>query len=148
MTLDKERKTLERLSNTFDGLVERTIDTVSLQHKTLKEALTSQLPLQLELEMLVKRLHYLHDNVELEVDEAYAIAIATQMKNSYRDITYTQAKDYAKADPEYKSAKKFLYDVRKVRDEAKGCLEVVNTRRYTLNNMTNAIVAGVENSIL
>lgn len=148
MTLDDIKQQLAEVEESFEELFEESIDLVSLQDKTLKEALKTQLPLQLQLEVIVRRLFFLYDQAEIEMDESYSIAIAQQMKNSYRDITFTQAREYAKADPDYKSARQLLAKIRKTRDEAKGCLEVVNSRKYTLNNLTNSIIAGVENTIL
>jgi len=144
----KHEAQLHHLINEFDEIYDRTIDIVRLDGKTLKDTLVSQLPMQLELEMFVKRINYLHDLIEMDVEEAYAVAIANVIKKSQRELTATQAKDYSKADPEYRVSKRLLLDARKVRDEARGCLEVVNTRRFTLNNMTNSVIAGVEHAYL
>ncbi len=145
MDIEKE---LESLEEAFNKLFDEAIDMLELNGRTLKEALVTQLPMQIQIEVIVRRLYYLYDETELEVDAAYAKALQSEMKDSYRDVSISEAKEYAKADQTYKDFRRLLNRVRKVRDEAKGTLEVINSRKYTCNNLTNSIVAGVESTIL
>lgn len=145
MDIEKE---LEKLEEQFEKLFDEVIDILELNGRTLKEALVTQLPMQVQVEVLVRHLCYLYDEAEVEVESAYSKAVKDQMHDSYRDVNISEAKIYAKADPVYKDYCRLLNKVRKVRDEARGTLDIVNSRKYTCNNLTNSIVAGVDSTIL
>lgn len=148
MTLNDIENTFSSLEKQFDELFDEIIDNVSLDDKTLKEALTTQLPMQLQLESLAKKAAYLYDNMEVALDDAYGQAIKEEMSDGYRSVTIAEAKAYAASNTNYKHAKRMMSKVRKLRDEIKGSLSVIDSRKYTLHSLTNAIVAGVDRTIL
>ena len=148
MTLNDIENDYQRLSDKFDSVFDGLIDAVELNGKSLKEALKTQLPLQLEMETLSKRANYLQDNIDILVDDEFGKAISAAMKDGYRSVTINEAKLSAASNTSYKHAKRTAAKVRRLKDEIKGCLEVVNSRKYTLHAMTNALVAGVDNIIL
>jgi hypothetical protein len=125
-----------------------TIDSVSLDGVILKEALKNQIDLQLAWEVLVKRINKTFELCELEVESTYAAAVSAELKNAYKTVNITEAKEYAKANPDYQDARKLLIDIREVRDEAKGILSAIESRKYILNNITNAVVASAESHII
>lgn len=148
MTLNDVENSLDALSKEFDELFEEIIPLVSLEDKTLKEALKSQLPMQLQLESISKKANYLYDNAEVSLEDAYGNAVRHEMSDGYRSVTIAEAKTYAYANKEYKHAKRITIKAKRLRDEIKGCLSVVETRKYTCHSLTNAIVAGADNTIL
>jgi hypothetical protein len=142
------RKELKRLETDFNALFNDTLPLFDLSGNTLKVCLINQLPMQVEWEMMVRKLSYLHDECELEMESAYAAAFKNEMSNPYAKVSTTEAKEFAKADPTYQQFRRALNSVKQVRDEARGCLDTVQSRKYTCNSLTNAIVAGVDSTIL
>ena len=146
---------LQKIKTRFDSQVKiyeqtynDTVDLVSLDGVILKEALKNQIELQLAWEVIVKRINKTYELCELEVESTYAGAVSAELKNAYKTVTITEAKEFAKADPDYQDARRLLIDVREVRDEAKGILSTVESRKYILNNITNSVVASVETHII
>lgn len=143
------------LVKSYDDLVEiyeDKLDTlekeIDINNMKLNEALKSQLQLQLDWEMLSKQVNYLFDYSEAEVESTYSNAIEVEMKNQQRMCTISEARDYARANKDYKQAKRIMIKIKQLRDECKGILEVIHSRKYILNNMTNALVSGVNDMIL
>lgn len=146
---------LQKIKTRFDAQVKvyeqtynDTIDTVSLDGVILKEALKNQIDLQLSWEVIVKRINKTYEMCELEVENCYAAAVSSEIRNAYKSVSITEAKEFAKADVEYQEARRLLIDIREVRDEAKGILSTVESRKYILNNITNSVVASVETHII
>lgn len=54
----------------------------------------------------------------------------------------------AKGDPDYLKARRLLNRIRHIRDEARGILDAVVSRKYVLNNITSAVTTGTERTIL
>lgn len=136
------------LQKSFDGLYDEAIETVPLENMKLVEALKSQIPMQMQWETLHKTACRYHDMIETEMESIYSEAISDELRNSYKSTSISEAREFAKTDNEYKEYRRLLVDIRSLRDDVKGVLEVITSRKYILNNMSNAIVAGVEDHIL
>jgi hypothetical protein len=139
---------IEDLHKNFDSMYDEAIETVPLDNMKLVEALKSQIPMQMQWETLHKTACRYHDVVENEMESIYSEAISGELRDSYKSVSISEAREFAKTDFEYKEYRALLVDIRSLRDEIKGVLEVITSRKYTLNNMSNAIVAGVEDHIL
>ena len=148
MSLSALEKRLNELVDIFDQLYEESLKRISLDNITLKEALVNQIPLMLDWEIVVKELNYIHDQCLDEVDSCYALAIKTLMNDAYKSLSISEAKEYAKADLSYRNAKSLYNKIKQKRDEAKSMMDVIDSRKYILNNLTNAIVSSNENHIL
>jgi hypothetical protein len=132
----------------FDQLYEDTVDDISVSDKVLKEALSTQVDLQLQWGMFGKNLSHLHDICEMEVEAAYATAVGREMKDGYKSVNISEAKEYAKADADYKAAKRLLIDIRQLRDNTREINEAIISRKYVLNNITGAVIASAENHMI
>lgn len=138
----------DKLKEDYEELFKDTEDLVEINHKKIKTALKDQIVIELNWELMAKKLSNLYDLCEVEVDSSYSDAIKNAMSDRYKEVTFTEAKVYAKADPSYKSAVRLMHDIRHIRDECKGILESVKSRKFILNNLSNLIVAGSENHII
>lgn len=139
----------EEESKVYDELAETSLSLIELDGVTLKEALKTQMPLMVKWEIMTKKFDHLFNEAEILVDEAYGYALGNAYKaEKYREISTTEAKERAKADPTYKTAKRLMNKIRHSRDECRGIMGVVDSRKYILNNMTNAITAGMDRTIL
>ncbi len=147
-TIEDFTKRFKIISSNYEELLAKCEESILLEGISLKEALKSQLQLQMDWEVVSKRITYLCDQIENEMETAYAEAIKKELKDSYRSTSISEAKEFAKTDPDYKALRKLYINVKYTRDEARGVLDTVNSRKYLLNNMSNAIVASVEDTIL
>lgn len=136
------------LQDSFDSLYDEAIELVPLENMKLVEALKSQIPMQMQWETLHKTACRYHDMIETEMESIYSEAVSDELRNSYKSTSISEAREFAKTDNEYKEYRRLLVDIRSLRDDIKGVLEVITSRKYILNNMSNAIVAGVEDHIL
>lgn len=148
MDITDIRNKFDKLHADYESLFTDTEDSIMFDSRSLKEALKSQLPLELSWELMTKKLKNLYDQCEAEVEEAYAEAVKKESYDTYKEITFSEAKIYAKANPTYRTAVRLLNDIRSIRDESMGVLETIKSRKFLLNNMTDAIVSSSENHIL
>lgn len=132
----------------YDALFDSTLDDMEFDSRMLKEALKCQMSLMVQWEVMTKKFNYLYDECEVLVDEEYGNALKLAMKDKYREITISEAKEYAKANATYKTVRRLMNKIRHSRDESRGLLESVHSRKYIMNNMVQSIVASVENHIL
>lgn len=132
----------------YDETFNETLPEMELNNIPLKKALQNQVTLMLKWEIISKRLNYLFDEAEVLEESVYAHALKSAMHDKYRDVSYSEGKEYAKTDNAYQNIRRLKNKIRNYRDEARGILETVHSRKYILNNMTQSIVAGVENNIL
>lgn len=142
------QKRAKVLSDNYNELLNQCEESILIEGITLKNALKSQLQLQMDWEIITKRISYLFDLIENEMETEYAEAISKELKDSYRSTSITEAKEFAKTNKNYRDMRKLFIDVKYLRDEARGVLETINSRKYLLNNMTNAVVASVDDTIL
>lgn len=145
MDLFKEFKKLESV---FDDAYAKVEEEIDLDTVVLKDALKLQLKIQLRWEAITKKANWLFDWCEYEVDTAYAAALESELKDSYKSTKISEAREYAKANANYKKYRKLLVEARYLRDECRGVLEVITSRKYVLNNISNTVIAGAENHII
>lgn len=132
----------------YDELFNTNLDDMALDNRILKEALKSQMSLMVQWEVMTKRFNYLFDECEVLVEEEYANALKAAMNDKYKEIMISEAKEYAKSNPTYKTVRRLQNKIRHSRDESRGLLEAIHSRKYIMNNMVQSIVANVENHIL
>lgn len=131
----------------YDELFDETLPEIELKGKVI-EQLTHQVTLMIQWEVMTKRLNKLHDDCIILAEDEYGRALQTAMRDKYREVSISEAKEYAKMDDGYKNSRKLLNKIRHVRDEARGILEVIHSRKYILNNVVQSITADAENYIL
>lgn len=148
MNLDAIRKRFGELEDAFEALYERTIDEIPIQNKKLKDALSNQIDLQLEWGMLAKSVGYIYDMCEIASEGEYSGAMTKELKDSYKTTTISEAREFAKASAHYQETRKLLAEIRRLKGNVNEVCETVNSRKYVLNNITNAVVASVENHII
>jgi len=148
MNLTSEYQRLSDLNTEFDDLFESAEDLILIENVRLNDALKNQLKLQLNWERFVNKVNFFYSTCEELVDNAHSSAFRKEMKDTYVDVSVNEAKEYAKADQDYREARALFNKARHLRDEARGVLETITSRKYILNNITNAKVASVDNDIL
>lgn len=134
----------KRIDKTFDD----TSHLIDVYGVPLEEALKNQLLLQLEWEIVSKASRSLHSLCEIKVDEMYSTAFKNEAANSQKALSITEIKEYAKTNPDYIRSRYLLVEATELKEEAAGLLDVVTTRKYVLNSLTNAIIASCNKEIL
>lgn len=142
------KEAYEKQCTSYDVLFDSTLTEMEFDGRQLKEALKSQMALMVQWEVMTKRFNYLFDECELLVEKEYADALKKEMTDRYREVSISEAKEYAKGSATYQHARRLLNEIRNSRDESRGLLESVHSRKYIMNNMVQAIVANSENHIL
>ncbi len=139
---------LTELETKVEEMFEDTEHLILLDNVRLQDALKNQIKLSLNWEKVYRQLCFLYDTCEHELEIAMAQAFENEMRNSYADVKSNEAKEYAKAKPECIEWRRLLNATRNVRDETRAIVDVITSRKYVLNNLTNAKVASVDNDIL
>ena len=142
------KESLKDLRELMDQKFVDTLDDVHLDGRRLDEGLKTQLVLEYAWQIVHSKAKTLKDYAEFVSEEAYAIALKAEMNDSYRDVSITEAKEYAKINPQYKQSRIDLIYARELYEESKGVMEVVTSRKYTLNNLTKTTIAEVNNHII
>lgn len=148
ITMKHLRKELTELRAKIDLTFDSTVNLIDIYGVALDDALKNQLLIQLEWEIVSKKSRSLHALCEIKVDEMYSIAFKNEAANSQKALTITEIKEYAKTNPDYISSRYLLAEATELKEEAAGLLDVVTTRKYVLNSLTNAIIASCNKEIL
>ncbi len=148
MTLTDLQKRFDDLNVLVEKLFNNTAHVIDIENRRLKDALKEQIGLQLDWESATNKANYLYDMAELEVDSAYSGAIEAELKNGYKSTSISEAREFAKANKDYQNFRRVAIEIKELRDECRGILDTVQSRKYILNNLTNAIVAASETHII
>lgn len=138
----------EKYQNEYDLLCDETLSKMDLNGAVISEALKNQVQMQLVWESMVRGVSNLHDHLEAEIEGLYSEAIEKELKDSYKSTTISEAREFAKANKEYRAARRLLFSIRETRDFSRGIMETINSRKYILNNLSNLIVHGSESYML
>lgn len=141
-------KVLDDLYKEFDDKCEETLPNVPIHDLRLKEALSNQVELQLIWERLYAKVKQFHDVSQNLAEEALSDAINAALTDNYKKVSITEAKELAKKDSVYRKNRRLEIDSSSLLLEIKAILETITSRKYILNNITNAVVSSQENHII
>lgn len=139
---------IEQHKKLIDEVFDETSELIDIYGLSLDDALKNQLLLQINWERVNKKSRYLFSQCELLVDEKFAKAFKHEISNSYKNVSTTEAREFAKCDADYLDARRLLIDAAELKDETTGLLDVITSRKYVLNNLTNAIISACNKEIL
>ena len=142
------KKQVEDLNEKLNEYYDEYLEDMTIDNVRLKDALKSQVTLQLVFESFYAKTKRLQGLIEEEMENAYSVAITEQTSNNYRDVSISEAKEAAKGNRMYRLYRRLNIEAKALVSDANATLETVTTRRYVMNNMSNAIIASVENTIL
>jgi hypothetical protein len=138
----------QQLAAEFDEMIAEDTDLMSIDGSTVKEALKIQVELQLRYEFFQSKAKRLFEYLEYETESYHASLVTAELRNSYRDTKSTEAKVFASADKQYLQLKRLMLDSKGLYADAQAALETVNARKYILHNITNAVIASAEHTVL
>lgn len=136
------------LAAMFEEKIESDEKTIVIDDRPLKTALVEQLKLQMDWETLSKRANNLYDLCEFYTEDMYAQALTKELRDAHYKCTISEAREFAKNDNAYRKAKHLQISVKELRDEIRGVLEVITSRKYVLNNISNIVISGSESHII
>jgi len=148
MNLEYFESKHKKLQEEYESLCDSTLPMMELDNVVVSKALKNQIHLQFVWESLVRELSHLHDFLESELEGLYSETVEDELKDSYRSSTISEAREFAKANKEYRTAKRLLLSIQETRDISKGILETITSRKYVLNNLSNLIIHGSDGYIL
>ena len=145
--------TLDEVKDKFDSLLDRFVklesgleDKLSMENEQLKVALSSQIPLEYEWYPILSEARILRTVTKNSMDNIYHSGISEHLNNSYRKRTITEAKELSRSSNEYMDWSRMNDEMIDLYDDIKSIIEIIQSRRYVLNNITNAFVASVHNN--
>jgi len=146
--IDNLKQQVERLERWISDNKENVEQEISITNRKLKSVLINQLDLQSNVEEKYIEAHYLLKEFEDVCNAFYSNAIERMIHNHNKDYTIGEAKACVHGDGSYILAKRYYNRTFKVHSQLKYLTELVTTRKYVLNNLTNAIINSVEDHIL
>lgn len=147
--LQKLNDKIEAFEKKFEHSISQYEGTIALDGVLLDEALKNQVELQVEYERLHGEAVGLENDASTLKELFHSAAFAKEMKSkAKRPDTFTEAKMYANTDDDFVMASMTYNRIFKVKAEVHGVLEAVITRKFVLNNLTNAVINSVNKHIL
>jgi len=133
-----------KIKKEFDKMVGGFEDEISIDHKVLKEGLKSQIDLQVKWERIYAKIYALNEAAKDETEVDFAVAYKESMSDSYKSLSSTDGKYYATCDPKYIDSKKFSNKVLRLKKEAEAYVDIVETRKYILKDITASMINSVD----
>lgn len=146
--IDHLEKQLKEIEQWIRDNKKRIEQEVVVDNKPLKEALITQLRIQSEVSDHFTTCSYLLKEYEVISEQFYSLAIDRLINNKNKDYTSGEAKAVVHSDQNYINAKRMYNRAYKVYSQLKYLLELITTRKYVMNNLTNSIINSVEDHIL
>lgn len=148
MEIKEADEKITRLFEKYDTLETTTIGDVRISNNRLKDALSKQIELELKWQPLLSEVRVFKNRTKHFMETGYSDAMNQLLTNSYRKHSISEARELAKADPTYRGWKVLFVEADDLYEDVKGIVDVIHSRRYVLNNMTNSIIAGVKEDLL
>lgn len=141
-------KIIDDLFEKYEKISDETLPLINLDGSRLKESLANQIEIMIQWECMYSEVRHMHEVILNEEEESYSDAVKTELSDSFKKQTITEAKEFAKCNKRFREWKRIRLDISNLMNEVKAILEVVQSRKYILNNITTAVCASQENHII
>lgn len=148
MTLEELEIQVTEALEDIDALMADDHEDILIDNKNIDAAMKQQIRLQIKWESVVSMIAGLLDECTTLSDELFAVAFHDRMINDDRSWSTTDAKILTQGDERYVKCKRLENRCKAAKREAEGFLRVIETRKYTLKNLTSLIIAGSDKYIL
>lgn len=148
MDIEELEKKYASLDAKLEHLLSIHTETIQIYDVSLKDALKSQIRLELEFGTILSKIKFLFSMVDDMLEETQNELVSTQMKSSYSDIKLQEAKVHALSSSRFKDVKFIHTNIKGLLSDATVAYDTVISRKYILNNLTNATISSVENHLL
>lgn len=132
----------------YDTLAVNLKTNVLLSGKRLEPALSEHTPMQLSWGLLGARLSGMHEQAKNVSSTLYGDAFTFAQSNNYKSVNSTEAKWAAEADDDYNKAKTIELKIYRLRKEVEAVIDVIESRKYILKDLTASIINAVDSKLL
>ena len=139
---------LKKYQTEFDNYESTLVDDVELDGKVLEKALVNQISIQLKWNRLYARVYALRQEAKMEAEAAFGRAFTVVTGNAYKSVSSTEAKHHATCDDEYIKAKQRETKVIRLEKEIEGVVDVIESRKYVLKDITSTVIKDCNGKIL
>jgi hypothetical protein len=139
---------LEKYRKEFDELMDRFGDVILIDKSCMDDAQKQQLHLQREFGSVYAKVSALLKDCEAETEEAFADAFTEAMADAYKDRSTTEAKYHAQKDKEYMTRKRFENKVFRLKKRIETEVDTIETRKYILKDIHQAVLNGTNKHII
>ncbi|MCK4500546.1 hypothetical protein KAU11_08605 [Candidatus Babeliales bacterium] len=147
MTTDYTKE-LAACQKEYDLLSVTIENDIKLQGKTLEPALSEQPNMQRNWVLLGAALAWLYAEACNDADTAYGDAFTNAQSDSYKSRNSTEAKWFAERDNGYNDAVRIKNKVFRLKKQVDGILDVIESRKYVLKDLTASIINQQNNTRL
>ena len=139
---------LAKCQLTYDNLSKTIEKDIMLQGKTLEPALSEQPNMQRNWVLLGASLAWLYIEASNDADTAFGEAFILAQSDNYKSRNSTEAKWYAERDNDYNKAVRQKNKIFRLKKEVDGILDVIESRKYVLKDLTASIINQLNNTKL
>lgn len=139
---------LDKCQVTYDNLSKTIEKDIMLQGKTLEPALSEQPNMQRNWILLGATLAWLHIEASNDADTAFGEAFILSQSDNYKSRNSTEAKWYAEQDDDFNKAVRLKNKIFRLKKEVDGILDVIESRKYVLKDLTASIINQLNNTRL
>jgi hypothetical protein len=108
--------------------------------KKLEASLVNQIDLQFKWNRMYAKVYSLRKNASIESEAAFARAYTNAVSDAYKSVSSTDAKHYAMCDDDYISSKQLETKITRLKKEVEGIVDVLESRKYILKDLTASII--------
>lgn len=148
MTLEDLEVEVSDAISDLDEMMIEDHDQIMIDNKNIDSAMKEQIRLQIKWESIVSMLNRLLDDCTVMAEQTFSHAFHERMVNDNRTWSTTDAKILSQGDDRYVRSKKLENRCKSAKRETEGFLRVIETRKYTLKNLTSLIISGSDKYIL
>lgn len=139
---------LKKYQAEFDKYEAKLEDEVELQGKVLETALVDQISMQLKWNRLYAKVYALRQEAKMEAEAEFGRAFTSSTGNAYKSVSSTEAKHHAMCDDAYILAKQRETKVIRLEKEVEGVVDVIESRKYVLKDITSTVIKDCNGKIL
>jgi len=142
------KSSLDYLQGEMDKLFENTEGKITIENRPLKECIAEQGSLHVEWGLLFSSIRDNERQAENMVEKVYAMVYSREMSNSYKSLSSTDARMKATSDDDYVRAKRLHNEAIRLKDDCETVLNIIKSRQYSLKDLSNILISGVEDHVL
>lgn len=146
--LEQLSKQLASLTAVFGEMSDTDYKKIDINHMSISEAIKTQIELQLKWDAFYSEIIYVHGELEDESERMFSLAFKELTTNSYKTLSYNEAKIYAQSDGDYVQTKRVFNKAIKLKNETAAMVDSIKTRKFLVKNLTEALKDGSDGYII
>ena len=132
----------------YDEMYQEDYDTIDIENSVLSIALKNQIQLQMRWEEMYREFESLYEQIQDETDRMFSLAFKELNLNSYKQLSFQEAKLHASSDSDYVEYKRLLNRMNVIKCKTYSVVDTIKSRRYLLKNVCDVLYQGNESYII